>query len=150
MWWTLLFWMVAPMEIAPTGMSGSLMLRTSFPSEGGTGDWGSTYYRTTCRATGSCTCEGKERMNIHILLEHYAHYTLKLSNKWSKWSACMCMGRLINNGFCMGENLPLDCLLQYMSCPVTAYPQLTACATILHYCCSDHAATLRHSSYMPH
>ena len=71
-------------------------------------------------------------MNIHILLEHYVHYTLKLSIKWSKWSACMCMGRLINNGFCMSENLPLDCLLLYMSCPVTAYPQLTACAIILH------------------
>ena len=56
------------MEIAPTGMSGSLMLRTSFPSEGGRGDWGSTSYRTTCRATGSCTCEGKERMNIHIII----------------------------------------------------------------------------------
>ena len=74
-------------------MSSSLMLGTSFPSEGGRRNWGSTSYRTTCRTTGSC--EGKKRMNIHILLEHYVHYTLKLSIKWSKWSACMCMGRLI-------------------------------------------------------
>ena len=39
-------------------MLGGFTVRTSFPSEGGRGEWGSTSYRTTRRTAGSC--EDKE------------------------------------------------------------------------------------------
>ena len=58
--------MVAPQDAAPIGMSGSFTLRTTFPSEGGRGDWGSTSYRTICRTEGSC--EGKEwTLHEHVI-----------------------------------------------------------------------------------
>ena len=58
--------MVAPKDNASIEMSGSFILCTSFPSEGGRGDWGSTSYRTTCRTAGSC--EGKEwTLHEHVI-----------------------------------------------------------------------------------
>ena len=50
--------MVAAWGAALIGMLGSFTSCTSFPSEGGRGDWGSTSYRTSCRTAGSC--EGKD------------------------------------------------------------------------------------------
>ena len=60
--------MVAALDTASIGMSGSFKLRTSFASEGGRGDWGSTSYKTTCSTAGSC--EGKEwTLHEHVIDE---------------------------------------------------------------------------------
>ena len=68
-------------------MSCSFTLRTSFPSEGGRGDWGSTSYRTTCRTAGSC--EGKEwTLHEHVIDGKSHKYTaINLDNY--PWQLCV-------------------------------------------------------------
>ena len=82
--------MVAALDVAPIGMLGSFTVRTSFPSKGGRGDWGSTSYRTTCRTAGSC--EGKEwTLHEHVIDGKLHKYNMFTANNLDNipWELCV-------------------------------------------------------------